>query len=112
LLLIAPELFSLIFGHDWRIAGEIVQIMMPLHLARFVMVPISQVFNVLERHGLDLVLAVATMLAMAGGFGGARLLGLGPLAAVALYSGLSCMVFFATILVAWYHVRHAAGTSL
>jgi O-antigen/teichoic acid export membrane protein len=109
LLLIAPGLFGLVFGRDWRMAGEIVQIMLPLHLARFVTVPISQVFNVLERHGHDLALAVAIVSAMAVGFGGARLLGLGPLAAVSLYSGLSCMAFLATIAVAWRHVRRAAG---
>lgn len=107
LLLLAPQLFALVFGRDWRMAGEIVQVMMPLHLARFVVVPVSQVLNVIGRHDLDLALAVAIVAAMAAGFGGAQLLALGPLAAVALYSGLGCIAFLATIAVAWHHMRRA-----
>ena len=73
-------------------------------------VPVSQVLNILDRHDLDLALAVAIVAAMAAGYGGARLLGLGPLAAVALYSGLSCIAFLATVAVAWHHLRRAVET--
>jgi len=45
----APFLFALIFGDPWRVSGVLVQYLTPAYLAQFVMVPLSQTLNMLEK---------------------------------------------------------------
>lgn len=97
----APWLFEIAFGTEWRPGGEMVRTLMPLHYARFVLVPVSQLLNVINRHDLDLVLAVLLVAALAASFGVAGALGLQPLAAVATFSLSSCLVFLVTLTVTW-----------
>jgi O-antigen/teichoic acid export membrane protein len=40
---IAPDLFSFVFGDDWRIAGEYAQILAPMFFVKFITMPISSV---------------------------------------------------------------------
>ena len=107
LLLAAPWLFALVFGPDWRAAGEMVQILMPLQLARFVVMPVSQVLNVVHRHDVDLVLSVVIILAMAASFAAGAILGLSPLTTIGLYSATSTLAFVLLFLIAWRTVRTA-----
>ena len=54
-LFAGPTLFALVFGDAWRAAGEIVQLLVPLYLTRFVVTPVSQTLNILGRQKLHLV---------------------------------------------------------
>lgn len=68
-LLFAPPLFAIAFGEAWREAGTIVQLLVPFHLMRFVVIPISQVLYYLKRQAFVLLSSVLTTLAMLGSFG-------------------------------------------
>ena len=48
--LVAPDLFQLVFGEEWRRAGELMQFMLPMFLVHFLVQPLMVLFNVLERH--------------------------------------------------------------
>lgn len=49
LALTAPELFSIVFGDEWRMAGEIARWMTPWLFIVFVTSPISTLYAILER---------------------------------------------------------------
>lgn len=51
---LAPHAFSLIFGQDWRIAGEYAQILTPMFFLRFITSPLSSMFMIAEKQSLDL----------------------------------------------------------
>lgn len=55
LAFIAPDLFSIIFGKDWRQAGEFAQWMAPWLYFVFITSPLSQLFSVLEKQVHSLV---------------------------------------------------------
>jgi O-antigen/teichoic acid export membrane protein len=68
LLLFAPQLFGLVFGRDWRAAGELAQLMAPLFLLNFVASPLSYVFFVAGRQKADLWWQVTLFLMTLGVF--------------------------------------------
>lgn len=56
---IAPDLFSVIFGKDWQVAGEYAQILTPMFYLRFVTSPLSTMFMIAEKQKLDLFWQIA-----------------------------------------------------
>lgn len=52
--IIAPYLFSLIFGEKWRIAGEYAQIMSPMFFLRFITNPLSNVAIISQKNKYEL----------------------------------------------------------
>lgn len=86
LLLFGPALFALIFGEPWREAGVIVQLLLPLHVARFVVLPISQILYSLNRQDIHLFSSVGNMVALIGSFGAAHVLGLDAETTILVYS--------------------------
>ena len=59
LLLFSPQLFAWVFGEQWRVAGELAQLMAPLAFLNFVASPLSYVFFVTGKQKQDLVWQVA-----------------------------------------------------
>jgi O-antigen/teichoic acid export membrane protein len=112
LALVAPRLFEIVFGPSWRAAGEMVQILMPAHLARFVHSPISQVLNVLRRQDLDLALSVGLLSAVLVSFLGGHAMGLDAMATLGLYSGGAAVAYALLVPVAWRLIRDAAPAPL
>jgi O-antigen/teichoic acid export membrane protein len=55
LVLIGPDLFALVFGEDWRQAGEFARWMVPWLYLVFVSSPLSALFAVMEKQGQGLV---------------------------------------------------------
>jgi O-antigen/teichoic acid export membrane protein len=55
----SPALFALIFGEEWRAAGELAQILAPLYFLNFIASPLSYVFFVAGKQKIDLVWQVA-----------------------------------------------------
>lgn len=51
---VAPYFFGLVFGEEWRVAGDYAKILMPMFFLRFVASPLSIVFVVAEAQRLDL----------------------------------------------------------
>lgn len=52
----APAFFSLIFGEDWTLAGEIVQILALAYFTKFVVSPLSYNYYLANKHSEDFVL--------------------------------------------------------
>lgn len=53
--IVAPGLFSWVFGEQWRIAGEYAQILTPMAFLQFITSPLSAMFMIAEKQKLDLV---------------------------------------------------------
>jgi O-antigen/teichoic acid export membrane protein len=56
LFITGPDLFALVFGENWRMAGEAARWLSPMLYIQFIVSPLSQVFSILEHqvHGLVL----------------------------------------------------------
>lgn len=85
MMLVAPEVFSLVFGARWREAGEFVQVLGPMLLMQLVSLSLSQTLNILERLGTQLAYDGIRLALGLGGLTAAYLLDASPLAAVAAY---------------------------
>lgn len=68
LLVFAPPLFRLVFGEGWTEAGILVQLLIPLFLARFVDMPVSQLLDAINRHQANFFITMLQNAAMAGSF--------------------------------------------
>lgn len=107
LILIGPDLFSILFGEDWRQAGDFARWMAPWLLFSFVYSPLSTIFAVMELQKqvvfLQFVLLIARSLAI--GLGAA----IGDLfTSVALFSLVSAVCYLAFSL--W--ITHISGNSI
>ena len=85
-LLFGPWLFAFVFGAGWREAGLMAAILVPQHLARFVVTPVSQTLNIYGRQELHLVASLANGGALLIAFGLGYLAGLGAMTVLVLYS--------------------------
>jgi lipopolysaccharide exporter len=87
-----PELFSFVFGQNWREAGIYAQLLAPWALVWFVSSPLSSLYYVLERQreelGLQAAILAGRLLSMTvgGWFGDARM-------AVLLLSCTGCLTY-------------------
>lgn len=50
----SPWAFGVVFGEEWRVAGEYVRVLAPYFAVRFVVYPLSQTLNILQRQDLQL----------------------------------------------------------
>ncbi|MBX7107189.1 MAG: oligosaccharide flippase family protein [Chitinophagales bacterium] len=62
LLLFAPSLFALVFGNEWRHAGEIARVLSPWLLLNFICSPVAAIAVVLNRQQSAIWFAVADTL--------------------------------------------------
>ncbi len=95
LFLFSPILFELFFGEDWREAGRYAQVTVPMILAQFVIAPISQTLNVIERQDIQFFWVVIWMLSVSASFAITYYLNLTAIYAIAL---LSMMMAFSYLL--------------
>ena len=93
ILLFAPPLFALVFGEAWREAGVIVQLLVPLHFARFIAGPVSQLFVVLGRQDIYFVSSILNITAITASFAVGYLLDLETNSTILLFSLASAAVF-------------------
>jgi len=56
--IIAPELFSVVFGATWQKAGVYVQILIPWFFFAFIATPLSMLVSVLEKQATELILQI------------------------------------------------------
>lgn len=56
---IAPQLFTFVFGADWRIAGDYAKILTPMFFLRFITSPLSAVYIFTEKQRIDLLWQVS-----------------------------------------------------
>jgi O-antigen/teichoic acid export membrane protein len=108
LLLAGPWLFALVFGEEWRQAGTIVQILVPLHLARFVVRPVSQTLNVLQRQDLHLTSSIINALTLATSFSAGWWWTLDALWTLFIFSISSSIAWTFYLFIAWRQLKRAA----
>ena len=89
LFVIAPDLFALVFGSEWREAGEMVRWLAPMLAIQFQISPLSRIFIALERQRLGLTLQGALFLLRANALICAYTLSFSSIEAVQLFSALS-----------------------
>ena len=109
-LVLGPWLFALVFGEAWREAGVMAALLVPQHLARFVVMPVSQTLNIYGRQELHLVASAANGAALVLAFALGWWLGLGAMRVVLLYSIGTTLAYVLYLGFAWRVVR-AGGLS-
>ena len=55
---IMVDLFEVLFGSDWRIAGEFSKIMIPMFFLQFITSPLSSMFIVAEKQKIDFTIQI------------------------------------------------------
>lgn len=103
-----PWLFELCFGQEWRTSGEMIQLLVPLYLTRFVVTPVSQTLNIVGRQSLHLISSSLDASLLVAAFGVAWTFGLGVLPTVALFSLCSTCAYLVYFTLTWQAVRRAA----
>ncbi|MCR9190146.1 MAG: oligosaccharide flippase family protein [Alteromonadaceae bacterium] len=101
--IVAPDIFIVVFGSDWEVAGEIARWMTPWLFFQFVVSPCTGIFPVIDRHDIafrfQISLLVASILGVV--IGGGMIGDL--LWTVIIISVLSSFVYLWRV-VATYHV--------
>lgn len=92
LALAAPAVFSVVFGAEWREAGLYAQLMAPWLYFVFVSVPLSNLFDLLERQPLELAFNAVMVVMRAAALGIGGWMG-SPIWAVGLYAAVSAVLW-------------------
>ncbi|WP_166253979.1 lipopolysaccharide biosynthesis protein [Marinobacter salicampi] len=58
-MIVAPDLFSFVFGESWRLSGEVARWMTPWLVFQFIGSPLSAVYFVAEKEKMGLIFQVA-----------------------------------------------------
>ena len=95
LVLIAPWLFRWVFGSAWYASGLLVQYLAPAYLLHFVVVPLSQTLNLLERQDWQMGWDLTRLLLIAGVFLWADKLAWDFKHTFAVYSLISTLMYLA-----------------
>lgn len=109
---VAPWLFAIVFGEAWRETGTILQLLTPLYLVRFVVTPVSQALNALQRQDLHLAAALMNGVAFAASFTIGWQLSLDYQWTIGLFSAGSSMAFIFYIMAAWRNLQRADWQAL
>jgi O-antigen/teichoic acid export membrane protein len=102
---VGPWLFPIVFGKGWSEAGVYVQILAAMFVFQFVVSPISQTLNILERQDLQLAWDSGRLLLMGGVFwlgSSARLL---PARTLTLYSVAMAVAYVALFVLSFLALR-------
>jgi O-antigen/teichoic acid export membrane protein len=98
-----PWVFAFVFGESWLTAGQYVQVLAPMLLIQFAVVPLAQTLTVLERQDLQLGWDLARLIFVVGAIVLSKAYGGTALSAVIAYSVTMsvayCIYFGMTLLV-------------
>jgi len=64
LYFIAPELFKIIFGDEWYVAGEYVRILVPMFYLQFLTSPLSNMFMIAEKQNIDFFMQIVLLVSL------------------------------------------------
>ena len=103
-LLIGPNLFSIIFGEHWILAGVFAQWMVPWLYFQFIFSPISTIFPVLEKQNQLLLMNICMFILrfaslIIAGYLENFILG------IALFSSISAFCYFVFLIITFYYVK-------
>ncbi|MCB9453688.1 MAG: oligosaccharide flippase family protein [Anaerolineaceae bacterium] len=81
-----PTLFKSVFGAEWQTAGEYMQLLAPALWTQFIISPLSQTINIMERQGIQLAWDVVRLSMVLGLFFGASYFHLDARMTIGVYS--------------------------
>jgi lipopolysaccharide exporter len=99
LMVIAPRLFSFVFGQEWETAGVYMRLMTPLYFFQFITSPVSVVLIALQKQK---ILAIMQALIFLGAVGSLSFAGLfidSPVICLGLYSLVQSSIYFLYLVV-------------
>ncbi len=97
---IAPDLFEIVFGKNWRIAGEYSKILTPMFFLRFIANPLSNMFIIAEKQKMELLLQTILFLSICCSF----ILGFifeDIILTFTLFSAANCLIYLIKMLMSW-----------
>ncbi len=98
--MLAPFLFSVVFGEQWRIAGDYARLLTPMFFMQFISTPLGSVFIITQRQKLDLAGQMALfLLTNIGLLSGYALFG-NAHDAIALFSAAYSFMYLVALLIA------------
>jgi O-antigen/teichoic acid export membrane protein len=106
--LVAPPLFAFVFGEPWREAGRYVQVLAVMSAAQFVVVPLSNTLNVLERQDLQLGWDAARLVLVVGAMFLANSRRLPPIWTIVAYGTSGAVAYIALFVLSWAILRQVA----
>ena len=112
LIVAGPSLFALVFGEDWRTAGSMAQILVPIYITRLMIAPVTKVLDVLGQQRLHLISSGldATLLCVV--FFSAWRFSLTPLVTLGLYSLGSTSAYALYFSLTWISAHRAAHAAV
>ncbi len=112
IFIVIPDLFNLVFGESWILAGEVARWMTPWLFFQFIVSPCTGIFPIIDRHGIALrfqlsLLAASLIGTIVGGFYFKDLVWV-----VALVSGLSSIVYLWRLVMTFRIVNRSGWSSI
>lgn len=102
LFLSAPQLFEIVFGEGWKVAGEYVQILTPMFVLRFIAGGLNSSAMIAGKQHWDLVIQVLLVIGMMASFIASLAFGLEIEAMLLLVNLISSSIYVFYILVFWH----------
>ena len=62
LFFIVEDLFTLVFGEEWRVSGSYAQILIPLFFIRFISSPLSMIYDIFNKLKIELIWQIVLMI--------------------------------------------------
>jgi O-antigen/teichoic acid export membrane protein len=103
LAVVAPLVFTWVFGPEWRTAGEYIQLLTPLMLAQFAVSPVAQNIYIIERQDIQSTWDVVRLATILATFALAAYYQLSPQTALLLYSSSGTLAY----IILYFMNRHA-----
>ncbi len=106
--LVAPPLFAFVFGEPWREAGRYVQVLAPMSAGQFVVTPLSNTLNVLERQDLQLAWDASRLVLVVGAMFFAYRRHWSPIETIAAYGLSGAVAYLVLFILSWFMLRRVA----
>ena len=88
-----PWLFSVVFGGEWAEGGTYIRVLGPAYLGQFVVAPVSQTLNLIERQGRQFIWDASRLAIVLGSLIGGKAYGLTAIQSVAVYSAATVFAY-------------------
>jgi O-antigen/teichoic acid export membrane protein len=103
--LLAPTVFSFVFGPSWSESGVYLQLLAPMYLVQFVSTPIGCNLIVMERNGLHLIREIIRSLLVISAMYLAKNLGSEPATAILFFSLAGTLGYLVHIFFSWLSMQ-------
>lgn len=107
---LGPWLFSVVFGREWVETGRYFQVLAPMCLVQFVVVPLAQTLAILERQSAQLGWDAVRLALSVGVFVAAEQGDLSPYSAIALFGGVMTAAYLVLYLLMLSGVARGEGS--